>query len=143
LAFLSGILSTLSPCVLPLLPAVLGAAASEHRAGPVALRGGRCPTLGAASLLAAQRTDPAQVAATTFVFGLGAAAPLLLLGVLSRGVLVRRRECLLATSSVFKAGLGLLLMLIGIAILKGIDKQIETDLVEASPQWLTNLTTRF
>ena len=40
LAFLAGLLSTLSPCVLPLLPIVLGAAASEHRLGPVALAGG-------------------------------------------------------------------------------------------------------
>jgi cytochrome c biogenesis protein CcdA len=40
LAFLAGILSTLSPCVLPLLPLVLGAAASEHRYGPLALAGG-------------------------------------------------------------------------------------------------------
>jgi cytochrome c-type biogenesis protein len=31
LAFLAGILSILSPCVLPLLPIVLGSAASEHR----------------------------------------------------------------------------------------------------------------
>ena len=37
LAFLAGILSVLSPCVLPLLPIVLGAAVSEHRLGPVAL----------------------------------------------------------------------------------------------------------
>jgi cytochrome c-type biogenesis protein len=40
LAFLAGVLSILSPCVLPLLPIVLGAAASEHRRGPVALAGG-------------------------------------------------------------------------------------------------------
>ena len=40
LAFLAGILSVLSPCVLPLLPLVLGAAASEHRLGPAALAGG-------------------------------------------------------------------------------------------------------
>jgi cytochrome c biogenesis protein CcdA len=33
LAFLAGLLSVLSPCVLPLLPIVLGAAASEHRLG--------------------------------------------------------------------------------------------------------------
>ncbi|TXM89661.1 cytochrome c biogenesis protein CcdA, partial [Methylobacterium sp. WL103] len=33
LALLAGLLSTLSPCVLPLLPLVLGAAASEHRFG--------------------------------------------------------------------------------------------------------------
>lgn len=36
-AFLAGLLSVLSPCVLPLLPIVFGAAASRSRAGPVAL----------------------------------------------------------------------------------------------------------
>ena len=40
LAFLAGVLSTLSPCVLPLLPIVLGSALSEHRAGPLALAAG-------------------------------------------------------------------------------------------------------
>ncbi|MGL4727900.1 MAG: cytochrome c biogenesis CcdA family protein [Bosea sp. (in: a-proteobacteria)] len=40
LAGLAGILSILSPCVLPILPVVLGAALSEHRLGPVALAGG-------------------------------------------------------------------------------------------------------
>ena len=40
LAFLAGILSTLSPCVLPLLPIVLGSALNEHRAGPFALAAG-------------------------------------------------------------------------------------------------------
>lgn len=39
-AFLAGVLSVLSPCVLPLLPLVLGAAVSEHRLGPLALAGG-------------------------------------------------------------------------------------------------------
>lgn len=39
-AFLAGVLSILSPCVLPLLPLVLGAAVSEHRLGPLALAGG-------------------------------------------------------------------------------------------------------
>ncbi len=36
-ATLAGLLSTLSPCVLPLIPIVLGTAASEHRYGPLAL----------------------------------------------------------------------------------------------------------
>src|SRR5262245_49343952 len=40
LAFLAGVLSTLSPCVLPLLPIVLGTAVSAHRAGPLALAAG-------------------------------------------------------------------------------------------------------
>ena len=36
-AFLAGALSTLSPCVLPMLPLVLGTALSRHRFGPLAL----------------------------------------------------------------------------------------------------------
>jgi cytochrome c-type biogenesis protein len=233
LAFLSGVLSTLSPCVLPLLPLVLGAAASEHRMGPAALAAGVAlsfvvlglfvasigfsigidsgafrlvaavlmiaigfalivpkvqarlamaggpiahwadqrlthlpthsvagqfgvgillgaawspcvgPTLGAASMLAARGTNLAQVTVTMLVFGLGAASPLLVIGVLSREVLVRRRERLLATSKRLKAVLGVLLVVIGIAIVTGVDRPIEAALVGASPQWLTDVTTRF
>src|SRR6516162_10073916 len=40
LAFAAGVLSILSPCVLPILPIVLGAASSEHRWGPVMLAAG-------------------------------------------------------------------------------------------------------
>src|SRR5271163_2694837 len=40
LAFLAGLLSILSPCVLPLVPIVLGTALSQHRLGPVALAAG-------------------------------------------------------------------------------------------------------
>ena len=40
LAWLAGVLSTLSPCVLPIIPIVLGAAANAHRFGPLALATG-------------------------------------------------------------------------------------------------------
>ena len=40
LALAAGALSTLSPCVLPLLPVVAGAALDRHRLGPAALAGG-------------------------------------------------------------------------------------------------------
>jgi len=40
LALVAGMLSVLSPCVLPILPIVLGAAASERKWGPVALATG-------------------------------------------------------------------------------------------------------
>jgi cytochrome c biogenesis protein CcdA len=40
LAFLAGLLTSLSPCVLPVLPLVVGAALSQHRLGPLALCGG-------------------------------------------------------------------------------------------------------
>jgi len=38
--FLAGLLSTLSPCVLPLVPILLGSATSVHRRAPLALAGG-------------------------------------------------------------------------------------------------------
>src|SRR5438046_6711257 len=40
LALLAGLLSTLSPCVLPLVPIVIGTALGEHRYGPMALAAG-------------------------------------------------------------------------------------------------------
>jgi cytochrome c-type biogenesis protein len=233
LAFLAGVLSILSPCVLPILPIVLGAAASAERWGPVALAAGLAlsfatiglfvatigysigldtdvfryaaavlviaigvilmlpglqvqlaaasgpianwtdqrfgsrngsglsgqfgvgvllgavwspcvgPTLGAASLLAAQGQDLIQVAVIMFVFGIGAALPLLLLGLLSREAMTRWRNHMLLVGQFAKGGLGLLLIAIGAFLLTGLDKSIEAALVAASPQWLTDLTTRF
>jgi cytochrome c-type biogenesis protein len=232
LAFLAGILSVLSPCVLPLLPLVLGAAASEHRFGPAALAAGLAlsfvviglfvatvgfaigldagifrtgaavmliliglvlmvpaartrlavaagpvsnwtenrfggfstagllgqfgvglllgavwspcvgPTLGAASLLASQGRDLGVVALTMLLFGLGAALPLLLLGTLSREVLMRWRDRMMGLGKGLKAALGLILVATGLMIASGYDKAAETALVNASPPWLTNLTTR-
>ena len=232
LAFLAGILSVLSPCVLPLLPLVLGAAASEHRLGPAALAAGLAlsfvviglfvatvgfamgldagvfrigaavmliliglvlivpaaqtrlavaagpvsnwtesrfggfstagllgqfgvgvllgavwspcvgPTLGAASLLASQGRDLGTVAVTMLLFGLGAALPLLLLGTLSRDVLMRWRDRMMGLGKGLKAALGLILVATGLMIATGYDKVAETALVNASPDWLTALTTR-
>jgi cytochrome c-type biogenesis protein len=233
LAFLAGALSTLSPCVLPLIPVVLGTAASAHRLGPFALALGLAsafvlvglfaatigfsigldadafrmiaaalmilvgavlivplfqsrlalaagpashwanerlaglsttglagqfgvgvllgvawspcvgPTLGAASLLASQERELPRVAATMLVFGLGASAPLLVIGIMSRELMRRVRDHLLSVGQHLKAALGVAFVLIGAAIVTGVDKQIETALVEASPQWLTDLTTRY
>ena len=233
LAFLAGLLSVLSPCVLPLLPLVLGAAASEHRFGPLALAGGLAlsfvaiglfvatigfglgldtgifrtgaailmillglvlmlpaaqtrlavaagplsnwtetrfgglstaglsgqfgvglllgavwspcvgPTLGAASLLASQGHDLGAVALTMFLFGLGAALPLCVLGTLSRATLVGWRDRMMSLGKGLKVALGLILVVTGLAIVLGADKALETLLVDASPDWLTRLTTRF
>lgn len=101
------------------------------------------PTLGAASILAAQGESLAQVALTMAVFGLGAALPLLLLGLLSREALMRWRGRLMAGGKGMKTVLGATLVLAGVLILSGLDKTFEAILVEASPAWLTELTTRF
>lgn len=259
--FLAGILSVLSPCVLPLLPIVLGSAVAAHRFGAVALSlglaisfvlvglfvatigfslgldgelfrrigavlllvfglmmlfpalqarltdrlsrlgGGRLqqraqnfqavglggqlvlglllgliwspcvgPTLGAAATLAAQRQDLVAVAAMMLIFGLGASLPLLVIGLALgswrqrtdpevTGQTARTQTATIQTAStptvhtlrrfglvagrVGKIILGGLLVLTGILILSGHDRQIEAALVNASPAWLTALTTRF
>ena len=233
LALLAGLLSTLSPCVLPLVPIVIGTALGEHRLGPVALAAGLAlsfviiglfvatvgfaagldqelfrsiaavllilvggvllmprlqvrlavaagpignwaqahtggfstgglggqfavglmlgavwapcvgPTLGAASVLAARAENLTNVALTMLAFGIGAALPLLAIGMMSREALARWRSRMLAAGSGGKALMGVVLVAIGALILTGLDKRIEAILVEASPAWLTELTTRF
>jgi cytochrome c-type biogenesis protein len=233
LASLAGVLSTLSPCVLPILPIVLGAAAGEHRLGPLALAAGLAlsflaigmfiatigfsigltgdvfriaaavlmmligvvllvpqvsmrlaaaggpagnwvenrlggfstaglsgqfalglllgavwspcvgPTLGAASVLAAKGESLGQVALTMLAFGLGAGLPLAILGSLSREVLMRWRTRMLEAGSKGKMMFGAVLLIAGLLVLTGLDKRVEAALVEASPDWLVTLTTRF
>jgi cytochrome c-type biogenesis protein len=233
LAFVAGTLSTLSPCVLPILPIVLSSAASEHRWSPVALAAGLAvsfgaiglfaatigysigldaelfrsvaavlmitvgvvllvprfqehlalagatlaawsdrhfdaarqdgvggqiavglllgavwspcvgPTLGAASILAAQGRDLGEVALTMLAFGFGVALPLAALSLLSREALLRWRRHLISGGAHAKMLFAIVLVAIGIMVLSGFDKRIETFAVNESPQWLTDLTTRF
>lgn len=101
------------------------------------------PTLGAASILAARGESIGSVALTMLFFGLGAALPLAALGALSREALTSWRARLLRAGNRLRAALGALLILVGAFILTGADKQVEAALVEAAPDWLVDLTTRF
>lgn len=101
------------------------------------------PTLGAASVLAAQGNNLTDVALTMLTFGIGAAVPLVLLGMLSREALSRHRTRIAGTGQRGKTILGAILAAVGLLTLTGLDKSIETFLVQASPAWLTELTTRF
>lgn len=233
LAFLAGVLTILSPCVLPLVPIVLGGAQARGRWAPLALGAGLAvtftlvglfvatvgfsigldgdlfrkvgggllviiglvllvpraqvwiaslggplstwadggmrrldgrgalgqfglgallglvwapcvgPTLGAASLLAAQGQDLGRVAATMLVFGLGAAAPLVLIGLASRQAMARMRDRLNTAGSKGKLILGVLMVGMGLLILSGLDRSLEAWLVSSSPDGLTRLTTRY
>jgi cytochrome c-type biogenesis protein len=233
LAFIAGVLSILSPCVLPILPIIFGVAASQHRWGGAALAAGLAvsfvgvglfaatigyslglsadvfreaaavlmigvgtvllmprfqmqvalagaplaqwsdrhlspvrqsgvtgqaaaglilgavwspcvgPTLGAASILAARGRDLGEVATTMLAFGLGAAVPLAAIGFLSREAMLRWRTRLVASGARAKAAFAIMLVAIGILVLTGLDKRIETFAVDRSPQWLIDLTTRF
>ncbi len=232
-AFIAGLLSILSPCVLPLVPIVLGTALSEHRLGPVALSVGVAlsftvigifvatigfaagidtdvfskaaaimlviigivllvpalqmrfataagpvgsfaqekfggfssagllgqfgvglllgavwspctgPTLGAASLMAAQSKNLGLVAVVMLAYGIGAGLPMMLLGFLSRETMVRMKGSMMSAGKGLKQVMGGLLLVLGVLMLTGLDKAVETQLVQASPAWLTNLTTRF
>jgi cytochrome c biogenesis protein CcdA len=93
--------------------------------------------------MAAQGKNLLEVTLTMLMFGIGSALPLVILGLLSRQVLMRWRAKMLFLGGGVKLFLGLLLALSGILVLSGYDKQAEAYLVDTSPDWLTELTTRF
>lgn len=231
LSFAAGALTILSPCVLPLVPIVLGSAAQQHKWGPLALAAGLVasfttvgfavaalgassgfdgeivrtfgaillviagialvvpqvqvmltkmatplanwasqrqagldrfglagqaaigvllglvwspcvgPTLGAATALAAQGEQLGEVAVVMLSFGLGIASVLLAIAFATRGFLAKWRGKLMSTGSGGKRVLGAMLLAVGIFIVTGTDRRVESILVAASPDWLINATT--
>ena len=93
-AFLAGILSVLSPCVLPLVPIVLGTAASEHRFGPLALAAGLAIAFTAIGLFVA--TVGFAIGLDGDVFRRAGAVLLLLLGLL---LMLPRLQAQVATAA--------------------------------------------
>ena len=77
------------------------------------------------------------------LFGLGAGLPLILLGLLSRQAMMRVRNKLFTVGKIGKRILGAILLLVGLLIISGLDKQFEALIVSVSPDWLISLTTRF
>ena len=84
-----------------------------------------------------------QVAATMVAFGIGVGIPLVLIGLASRSFLQRSRGRMMSLGAGLKSVLGAVFISLGLLILSGLDKSVETALVDASPAWLTALTTRF
>lgn len=101
------------------------------------------PTLGATTALAAQGTQLSQVALLMVLFGLGAGTPLVVLGSVSREVAMRARGRLMTGGKYGKVVLGVVMLVLGLIIFTGLDKRLESLVVDASPAWLTQLTTRF
>lgn len=99
------------------------------------------PTLGAATTLAAQGSHLGQIALLMIVFGVGAGMPLAVLGTISRASLLRSRAILGSMGRVSKTVLGVLFVALGIVVLLGFDRVIESALLSISPMWLTRLTT--
>ena len=101
------------------------------------------PTLGVALGLAAERGTALRAAALMALFGLGSAAPLVALAYGAREAFMKRRGELSLGASRAKLAFGVLLLTVGVLVLTGTDKLIETKLTEAMPGWLQDLTTRF
>lgn len=101
------------------------------------------PTLGTASMLAAQRQDLGAVAMVMLAFGLGAALPLLIIASLSRQALARWRGRMMRAGATGKAAFGAVALVTAVFILTGADRAVETWAVDHSPAWLTDMTTRF
>ena len=97
------------------------------------------PTLGAATMLAAQGRDLGWVALTMLMFGLGSALPFLILGLLSREALMRWRNRLMSAGKGGKMVLGGFLTLAGLLILFGLDKQFETWVIQFMPESFIDL----
>ena len=74
------------------------------------------------------------------LFGIGAAIPLIALGMLSQQAMLHYKSKLFSTGKMGKKLLGGVLLLTGIFVLTGIDKVFETWIIIHAPEWLTNLT---
>jgi cytochrome c biogenesis protein CcdA len=98
------------------------------------------PTLGIAVGLAAQEGTRIAAAAIFFLFGTGAAIPLLLIAYGSRKVLLDRLGAASDAASAAKKLFGILLLSVGLLVLTGGDKYLETKLLAVSPDWLVELT---
>jgi len=94
LALLAGILSILSPCVLPLVPVVLTGAVSEHRLAPLALAAGVALSFTAIGLFVA--TIGFSIGLDITVFRIGAAVLLIIVGAV---LLVPRLQVGFATAA--------------------------------------------
>ena len=101
------------------------------------------PTLGVAIGLASQGQQLAQVTLTMLLFGLGASLPIVILGMLSREGMQRARGKMASIGNTGKKIMGGIMLVLGVLILSGLDKQLEATLVNLSPDWLTTLTTKF
>lgn len=101
------------------------------------------PTLGAASVMAAQGRNVGSAALAMFVFTIGAALPLLAIGLLSREALLRWRGRLLLAGTSGKIVLGFVLVASGALIITGNDRLLAAGMLAEMPSWLTDLATRF
>lgn len=101
------------------------------------------PLLASALTLVASEGSAVNGALVLGVFGIGAATPLVMVAYASRQGFTRSRDWVLAHVELLKRGFGLLLGLVGIAILTGADKWLEAELLTVLPDAWVQLTVRY
>lgn len=101
------------------------------------------PTLGAAITLASQGQSLTEVSLVMLVFSLGAVLPLMAVGLLARSGLGGKQARLSGLGRGGRTLLGMALLLVGGLVLTGLDKTLEIWLLQISPAWLIELSTRF
>lgn len=99
------------------------------------------PTLGAAIALASRGENLFAVGGVMLLFSLGALLPLIGIGLLSRQFFLQRRARLAQLSEWGRKLMGWSLLSVGLLVLSGLDKKLESALITLSPAWLINLTT--
>lgn len=97
------------------------------------------PTLGAAIAVASLGQDMAMAFIVMFAFGIGTASALLVAAFVSGQILKRIRPGLFSNVASAKVVLGVLLLLLGVMILSGLDKTLETYALEILPDWAISL----
>ena len=97
------------------------------------------PILGAALILAAKGGSLAAAIATMTVYALGAAGALIGLGYAAGRVAAKARFAWAGAGG--RLALGAALLIVGAAVLTGLDHQVEAVLVAAMPDWLTAFAT--
>jgi cytochrome c-type biogenesis protein len=101
------------------------------------------PTLGAAVTLAASGHTAMQALLTMFTFGVGAVIPMGLLAYGSRAAMSSKRKTMANVGLWGKRIMGTGLLVVGVMVLSGADKVVETMLLSYMPSWLIDLTTRY
>ncbi len=101
------------------------------------------PLLASALTLVASEGGAASGGLILGLFGVGAAIPLVAAAYASRSGFNRVRGWVLGRMDGVKKAFGLLLLLVGVAILTGGDKWLEAQVVTVLPDWWVNLAVKF
>ena len=101
------------------------------------------PTLGVAITMAANGNNIGHTVMIMFMFGLGAALPMSLLAYGSRAAIGNKRKSMAMMGHRGKQVMGTGLIFVGVLVITGFDKSLETLMTRHMPNWLVDLSTRF